>query len=110
MTEAPVRDDDDDGFLMPDQVRAGGLEIRKRPTAAPTTRAPSSRRTSEFEDEAKLSTEDTVMSDIQRLIDASSGARRLSDDDEADARDVEWAAPAGQSGDGTSALNKKLGY
>ena len=61
------------------------------------------------DDDAKPSTEDAVMSDIQRLIDASSGARRLSDD-EADARDVEWTAPAGQSGDGTSALNKKLGY
>jgi len=113
-TEAPVRDDDnDDGFLMPDQVRAGGLEIRKRPAAVPMTRPPSSRRTSEFNDDdakAKASTEDTVMSDIQRLIDASSGARRLSDDDEADDRDIEWAAPAGQSGDGTSALNKKLGY
>ena len=111
-TDAPVRDDDDDddGFLMPDQVRAGGLEIRKRPTAAPTRRAPSGR-PSEFndDDDAKPSTEDAVMSDIQRLIDASSGARRLSDD-EADARDVEWTAPAGQSGDGTSALNKKLGY
>ncbi len=95
---------------MPDQVRAGGLEIRKRPTAAPTQRAPSGR-PSEFndDDDAKPSTEDAVMSDIQRLIDASSGARRLSDD-EADARDVEWTAPAGQSGDGTSALNKKLGY
>jgi hypothetical protein len=86
--------DDDDGFLMPHQVRAG-LEIRKPPTKAAPSHA------------AAPSAEDTVMSDIQRLLDASSGARF---DAEAAADDSDWTAPANQSGDGASALNKKLGY
>ena len=90
----PVVRDDDDGFLMPHQVRAG-LEIRKPPTKAAPSHA------------AAPSAEDTVMSDIQRLLDASSGARF---DAEAAADDSDWTAPANQSGDGASALNKKLGY
>ena len=89
----PVVRDDDDGFLMPHQVRAG-LEIRKPPTKAAPSRA------------AAPSAEDAVMSDIQRLLDASSGARFDEDADD----DSDWTAPANQSGDGASALNEKFGY
>jgi hypothetical protein len=98
VTRAASARDDDDGFLMPHQVRAG-LEIRKPPPKAAPSTEPSQA--------CAPSAEDAVMSDIQRLLDASSGAR-FADDVAAD--DADWTAPANQSGDGTSALNKKFGY
>ena len=106
-------DDDDDGFLMPDQLAAarGGLEIRKRTQPPPTSSSP-------LVAHARATTTDdaitkTVEADIQRLINASSGRRDHADDDdddETDARNAEWVPPASQTGDGTSALNAKLGY
>ena len=122
-------DDDDDGFLMPDQLRAlassssaGGLEIRRRPTAAArdrptvTTTTTTTTNTAANTDDSTRTAEASVMSDIERLIAASSGRRYAEADAEADEanrdRDVAstWTAPANQTGDGKSSLNAKLGY
>jgi len=107
---ADDEDDDDDGFLMPAQLAArGGLEIRKRPPPTTSSVAPQAH----AQPPAPLTStaEDTIMSDIQRLINASSGRRDDSDFDDETARSVaEWAPPPDQNGDGTSAANAKLGY
>ena len=115
--------DADDGFLMPDQLRAlassaGGLEIRKRPDAArdrpTTTKSTTKTATTANTDDSTRTAEASVMADIERLIAASSGRRYAEDEaeedqDRADAAPA-WAAPANQTGDGKSSLNAKLGY
>lgn len=130
---SPVRADgddenDDDGFLMPDQLRAlassasaGGLEIRRRPTAATARDRPTvaitttTTNTAANTDDSTRTAEASVMSDIERLIAASSG-RRYAEDDAEDERDGDqdavpaWTAPANQTGDGKSSLNAKFGY
>lgn len=95
---------------MPAQLAArGGLEIRKRPPPPTSSVTPHAHAQSP----APLAStaEDSIMSDIQRLINASSGRRNDSDSDDETARSAaEWAPPPNQNGDGTSAANAKLGY
>jgi len=104
-------EDDDDGFLLPHQLaaRGGGLEIRKRPPMA----APPPRLARKAPPAMSDMSESSVLSDIQRLIDASAGAGRDIDDDvdneTAGARTM-WVPPPEQTGDGKSSLNAKLGY
>jgi pSer/pThr/pTyr-binding forkhead associated (FHA) protein len=123
-----AEDNDDDGFLMPDQLRAlassssaGGLEIRRRPTTAaaardrPTATTTTTTTTTNTDDSTTRTAEASVMSDIERLIAASSG-RRYAEQDDAEEEDGDhdaaptWTAPANQTGDGKSSLNAKLGY
>ena len=115
-------DDDDDGFLMPDQLRAlassssaGGLEIRRRPAAdaAARDRPTATTTTTTNTDDSTRTAEASVMSDIERLIAASSGRRYAEEAEEEDGdHDAApaWTAPANQTGDGKSSLNAKLGY
>ncbi|OUS42786.1 putative adaptor protein kanadaptin [Ostreococcus tauri] len=86
-----VEGDDDDGFLMPDQLRAG-LEIRKRPTVAPAERS-----------EAELRAE----ADVQRLLAAGHPPSRDVDDARDDFQDV-TALPI--TSDAQRALRERLGY
>ena len=90
--------------------KRGGLRFSQR-IAAPTRRAPSGRPSeSNDNDDAKPSTEGVVMSDIQRprrTISPATDASRLQ---VAEHRDLDLDADAGSIRDGTSALNKKLGY
>lgn len=119
-------DNDDDGFLMPDQLRAlassssaGGLEIRRRPTTAAAARdrptaTTTTTTTTNTDDSTTRTAEASVMSDIERLIAASSGRRYAEEDDAEEDGDHDaaptWTAPANQTGDGKSSLNAKLGY
>lgn len=93
---ATVKSDDvdDDGFLMPDQIRAG-LEIRKRATVARTAPEPSD-------------AERAARDDVARLLAAATQRAASDREDDPDIEPID-AVPRSSS-EAQAALAKRLGY
>ena len=100
---------DEDGFLAPEQLRAAHV-ASTRGSSVLEIRAPKRRRGDEVRGSVASEAEARVADDVLRLMggggfDAGDGD---GDGDVADA--TGFTVPEGQSGDGRTSLNDKLGY
>ena len=102
---------DEDGFLAPEQLRAAHV-ASTRGSSVLEIRAPKRRRGDEVRGSVASEAEARVADDVLRLMGGGGGGFDAGDGDGdggvADA--TGFTVPEGQSGDGRTSLNDKLGY